>query len=261
MKKFLLIVLILIIFISSAIHASATPPPQIIIWEESELIKLREMVEADENELQDYLRRMNYRINGMTSREDVIKFLNIIDSLPIPYVARTRFGSLSHRWDSQRVFLSFLTDIDEVYSFRFTPSGENTNTDRELLFKLPISQDDYINVYSTSESQFNEHGAIFFRMEMDGFIIRAGYNRGRNNEHITTFNPQEAYKDIIITSFAEVPWSTISISFNTFDALMILRAVAGVAELTEEEAARFEISGAPATADAMRILRIVAGIE
>jgi hypothetical protein len=45
---------------------------------------------------------------------------------------------------------------------------------------------------------------------------------------------------------------------TTTDALVILRAVAGVAALTEEEAARFEISGTPATADALRILRVVA---
>jgi hypothetical protein len=47
---------------------------------------------------------------------------------------------------------------------------------------------------------------------------------------------------------------------TTADALMILRAVAGVAELTDAQIARFEISGTPATADAMRILRVVAGL-
>jgi internalin A len=47
---------------------------------------------------------------------------------------------------------------------------------------------------------------------------------------------------------------------STADALTILRAVAGVTALTDAEAARFEISGTPATADAMRILRVVAGL-
>jgi hypothetical protein len=47
---------------------------------------------------------------------------------------------------------------------------------------------------------------------------------------------------------------------TTSDALLILRAVAGLIELTDEQAERFGIDSAPATADALRILRIVAGL-
>jgi hypothetical protein len=49
-------------------------------------------------------------------------------------------------------------------------------------------------------------------------------------------------------------------ALNTSDALMILRAVAGLAELTDAQIARFGIDGEPSTADAMRILRVVAGL-
>ncbi|MDR2559590.1 MAG: hypothetical protein LBC86_08640 [Oscillospiraceae bacterium] len=121
----------------------------------------------------------------------------------------------------------------------------------------------------TQNFNLNAHGAISFMMEIDGFKVSVGYSRGDNN-HITTFNPVEAYSDMIITSFAEAPWSTISPAvaeeliveepLSTADAMTILRTVAGLTAMTEEEAARFEISGAPSTADAMRILRVVAGL-
>jgi hypothetical protein len=48
--------------------------------------------------------------------------------------------------------------------------------------------------------------------------------------------------------------------FTTADALTVLRAAAGLLELTAEQAERFGIDSAPATADALRILRIVAGL-
>jgi hypothetical protein len=49
-------------------------------------------------------------------------------------------------------------------------------------------------------------------------------------------------------------------ALNTSDALMILRAVAGLAELTDAQIARFGINGEPTTNDALRILRTVAGL-
>jgi hypothetical protein len=47
---------------------------------------------------------------------------------------------------------------------------------------------------------------------------------------------------------------------TTSDALLVLRAVAGLAELTDAQIARLGIDGEPTTNDAMRILRTVAGI-
>jgi hypothetical protein len=47
---------------------------------------------------------------------------------------------------------------------------------------------------------------------------------------------------------------------TTSDALTILRAIAGLTAMTDEEMARFGINGEPTTEDAMRILRSVAGL-
>jgi hypothetical protein len=46
---------------------------------------------------------------------------------------------------------------------------------------------------------------------------------------------------------------------TTSDALTVLRAVAGLTTLTDAQIARFGISGEPTSADAMRILRFIAG--
>jgi outer membrane protein assembly factor BamB len=48
--------------------------------------------------------------------------------------------------------------------------------------------------------------------------------------------------------------------FTTQDALTVLRAVAGVAALTNEQLCRLRIFGLPTTTDALQILRIVAGL-
>jgi hypothetical protein len=48
--------------------------------------------------------------------------------------------------------------------------------------------------------------------------------------------------------------------FTTADALIILQAAAGLIELNEWQIVRFEIDGEPTTADALRILRLVAGL-
>jgi hypothetical protein len=49
-------------------------------------------------------------------------------------------------------------------------------------------------------------------------------------------------------------------ALTTADALTVLRAAAGLIELTAEQAAKFGISGAPSTSDALRILRVAAGL-
>jgi hypothetical protein len=67
-------------------------------------------------------------------------------------------------------------------------------------------------------------------------------------------NVIDGYKvDLSVLDFFSLP-------FTTSDALLVLRAVAGLAELTDAQIARFGIDGEPVTADALRILQIVAGL-
>ncbi|MDR2558477.1 MAG: hypothetical protein LBC86_02890, partial [Oscillospiraceae bacterium] len=125
MKKIILIILILSIFTIPA-NAMQGPPLQIIIWGEEELLKLREMTEADENELLDYLRHANYFANGMKSREAAVAFLELLDSLPIPYETGMQFSSLTYYPDSeyQTFSIRFSNETGERYSFRLFAGGD-----------------------------------------------------------------------------------------------------------------------------------------
>ena len=247
MKKILIAILIFVTFI---IHANAAPPPMIIIRSEEIITEMREMAEADDKELLSFLIRTNYDMNGIRNRDDLIWFLELIDSLPIPYVEGTEFLSLSYSPGSQRFYVFFETEIEEYYSYYYFLN--------ENYYERPFpTRPQYFNL--------NSHGAISFMMEIEGFNVSVGYNRG-NNEHITTFNPYETYKNMIVTSFREAPWSTLDtedeqISFTTADALTVLRAATGMAMLTEAEVVRFGIVGELSTADALRILRIAVGLS
>jgi hypothetical protein len=269
MKKIISVILILIFFISLTTYVSASPPPQIIIWGEEELLKLREMTEADENELLDYLRHANYFANGMKSREAAVAFLELLDSLLIPYEKGMRFSSFTYYPDSinQTFDISFRSEAGERHSFRLFAGGDRGKSafeeslNGEQLVEAYRSQNGKLIVYypPTSWGTFpSERGGYQFPTEINGYFMRSGYSPGDSG--ITGVTLENIYRNMTVSSFAEAPWSIISISFNTSDALMILRAVAGVTALTDGEMTRFEISGEPATADAMRILRVVAGL-
>ncbi|MDR2559016.1 MAG: hypothetical protein LBC86_05680 [Oscillospiraceae bacterium] len=256
MKKFLLIIVIFVIF---SIGANATSSAMVIIRSEERLADMRRMAEASNEELAKFLSGY-FSDNGIRTREDLISFLELLDSLPLPFIPETQFNQIVYWPSDSDTYIVFSTEIGETHTLRY--NFVNKNNLGELLYRYNINQKDYINVYSSSASQnfeLNDGGAIFFIMEIDGFLVRAGYNRG-NNHDILTVNPEEMYSDLIITSFREAPWSTMSVSFTTTDALTILRAIAGLTAMTDEEMARFEISGAPSTGDAMRLLRVVAGL-
>jgi hypothetical protein len=245
MKKVLSATLVLIILAIFTVSVSAAPPPRIIIRGEESLLEIRKIAEADEEVLKEYLLRTDYFINGLRSREDLISFLELLDSLPILYGTGMHFRSLTYYPESKRVNIFFGTEIGEVHSYYYF-LDENRN-------EMPFPTE-------AQNFNLNEHGAISFMMDIEGFNISVGYNRGRNNEHILTVNPKEMYSDMIITSFREEPWRTIPVSFTTADALTILRAVAGLTTLTDAQVARYGISGEPAAADAVAVLRIVAGL-
>jgi hypothetical protein len=263
MIKALTIILILIIFNTFITTASAEPPAQIIIRSEEELAEMRRMVYASDEILIDYLNRTAHSWNGITNREEVIKFLNFIDSLPIPYIKGTRFSAIVCYMEDKNTHIFFLSEAGEIHSYLFYPIDIWFGVaDAEKKINDFFEGYNRLNFYTSLESQdfeLNENGGIAFAMEIDGFVVSIRYGRG-NNEDITTFNPQEVYKDMVVTSFREAPWSTISVTFTTTDALTILCAVAGMVTLTDAQIARYGISGTPATANAMRILRVVAGL-
>ncbi|MDR2558603.1 MAG: hypothetical protein LBC86_03535 [Oscillospiraceae bacterium] len=277
MKKILSTI---IIFVILSISASAVPPPMIMIESEEELFEMREMVNASDKELEEFLFRTALIFNGMSKREHVVMFLELLDSLPIPYETGMRFAGLVYypTYSTQDFSIFFTNEAGEQHSFNLTTKREREEGVVKRIFRnlgeevslLYTCQDNRMRVYSRPHVWDSDNIGIFrFPMEIDGLYLMVRYFY-RGDECVSTVTPESIYGNMIITSFAEAPWSTISPAvveeliveepLTTADAMTVLRAVAGLTATTDEDMARFEIDSTPTTADALRILRIVAGL-
>jgi hypothetical protein len=155
------------------------------------------------------------------------------------------FGS--RRWQEYRVFTDediqallsrdetiitaqFATEYAIVIEGRaFSPAWVYLHTpeDYEAVGITPEMIEEKLHLYA--EFSFTEEATLAFEAKLSGFLGR----------------------DVVLAEER---------AMSTADALLVLRAVAGLAELTDAQIARYGISGEPAAADAVRILRIVAGL-
>ncbi|MDR2558251.1 MAG: hypothetical protein LBC86_01715 [Oscillospiraceae bacterium] len=254
MKKLLLIPLAIVILIT--FMAPSVGVFQIVIRGEEGLAELRRIVEADEEELKEYIRHIRLYTSDRITRECLINLLGFFDSLPLPSTSEIRFSGLSYFPDWNEISVGFLTDIGE--SYRFINLGRREIAKGELLFKLDMNFENLVNIYSTTSSQdfkLNWRGDISFIVDIDDFVFNVTYNHG-DNWHIRTVNPEEMFKFL----YGVEPWVYVPEPFTTEEALIILQAAAGLTTLSDDDIARFEIDSTPTTADALRILRIVAGL-
>jgi hypothetical protein len=281
MKKILILILALVIFVGFAITSLSAPPPssQVTIRNEEELARLRMIVEAGEEDFKGYS-------SALRTYEAVIAFLELLDSLPIPYSDGMQFSSLTYYPNSSnRTFdISLRNKTGEGYSYRFFTAGDRGRSlferHGEPLIEIYRSQDGKIIIYSPLEawgSPENEHGIYIFPMEINGFFIRATYSPWDSG--ITDTTPQNIYRNMVATSLKDVTWIVRYLpsgevglgdvegddvsdtdEVTTSDALEILRAATGLATLTDAEKVRLGISGEPTTADALRVLRIATGL-
>jgi hypothetical protein len=258
MKKLLIAALVFVLLATPA--SALSPPPSISIRGDEELLEMRKMAEAEEEVLLNYLNRFSFIGVGLKSREDLISFLELIDSLPILYLPEMRFRDIWYVPSYNNDFdISFESENGE--SFRFgIPSKER----RAIVdfFEIEVTliyecQDKRMKIYTCLERWFpSERGTYHFSMEIDGFIVH--FTRfPRDNERSIDIFLKEIHENMIITSFKDEPWRT---TLNTSDALLILQATAGLIELTHAQVVKFGIGGAPTTADALKILRIIAGL-
>ncbi|MCL2698435.1 MAG: hypothetical protein FWE74_10210, partial [Oscillospiraceae bacterium] len=115
MKKTISFILVLVIFITFAINASARPN-QIVINSEEELAEMRRMAEAEG--ITAYLIRTGYYDNGLRYRADVVAFLELLDSLPIPFIPGMIFTNVTY-FPGRELFIVLVTETRERYSFDF----------------------------------------------------------------------------------------------------------------------------------------------
>ncbi|MCL2636881.1 MAG: hypothetical protein FWD48_00785 [Oscillospiraceae bacterium] len=260
MKKLLLIPLAILILITFL--ASAPPPVQIVVRGEEGLAELREIVEADDEKLREYARRHEHYRGQHVTREMLINLLTLFDSLPLPSTSEIRLNGISYfpHWNS--IDVSFRTDIGELYNFQL--SGRGKIETWEFLFELDMNFEDLVKVYSDMNSRdfiMTRYGNInfIFIIDIDNFVFRITYYPGDypgEKSLIRSVNPEEIFEFLYGVS----PWVYVPEPFTTEEALIILQAVAGTIELSDEQSARFGIENAPTSADALRILRAVAGL-
>jgi hypothetical protein len=99
----------------------------------------------------------------------------------------------------------------------------------------------------------------FHRIWDDGVFLESR-NMARNIRYREALTSEVKAIDLTDTAAVRMLINHLTQPFTTAEALTVLRAAAGLIELTDEQAERFAIDGEPTTADALRILRIVAGL-
>jgi hypothetical protein len=281
MKKLLSIILIFAIFITFTTYASASPPRQIIIRSEEELTKMREMAEAFG--ITAYLIRTGYYDNGLRYRADVVAFLELLDSLPIPHGEGMRFSSLIYypNWIHENLSMFFDSENGEWHVFNFRTRNEREEGVVERMFGeevslLYISQDNRMKVYSPPSIWGNipdENGNFFFPMEIDGYYIMTRY-LPEKNANTSMIIPENIYKNMTVTTIRDLTWIERYVSgdiygegfVTTANALEILRFVVGLendiwGRTSAMAAADVNGDGVIDAADALEILRIVVGLS
>ncbi|MDR2558734.1 MAG: hypothetical protein LBC86_04210, partial [Oscillospiraceae bacterium] len=156
MKKILIATLILAIFIAFTVYANASSS-RITIRSAEELAEMRRMIEAPIEELAEYVRK-SFPTEVFTSRQDIISFLELLDSLPIPHEEGMYFSSLTYYpfSNNQTFDISFRNKTGEIHSFRLFAGGDNgkgifeNSSNGESLVEIYRGQDNerQIIVYS-----------------------------------------------------------------------------------------------------------------
>jgi hypothetical protein len=279
MKKILSLTFILIIFIAFTTTINARSSPRITIRSAEELAEMRIMAES--SEIIEYLVRTGHYDNGLETRADVVAFLELLDSLPIPHEEGMRFTGLTYYLGSEnQIFvISFMNETREIQSFRLYIGGDNGRSiiqeslNEEQLIEIYRSQDGKMIVYSPPKawnSFPDERGLYFLPVEINGYFISAGYNPG--NRNVSNVTPQSIYGNMTATTIRDLTWIDRNQPGDIFgegrvtteNAIEILRFVAGLENDIRSQsvmaAADVNGDGKIDTADALEILKIVAGL-
>jgi len=255
MRKLILLVIIFVMFSVSA--SALSPPPSAYFRYQEELSELRKVAEADEIEFSS----VHLPAGALfKNHNDVIKFFELLDSLPFLYMPEMQFRNITYVPSYNMDFdISFESEVGE--RFRFMLSTKEKRTFEEIfgdeLSLLYENQEYNTKIYARPENLPDDRGVYYFCIDIDGYTVyftRFPRDSGRSLEDFL----EDIHENMIITSFRDEPWNN---NFTTDDALTVLRAVAGLSELTAGQAARFGISGTPTTEDVLRILRIIAGLS
>jgi hypothetical protein len=172
---------------------------------------MREVATASEDELQAHLRRTHNIMNGLRSREDVVAFLELLDSLPLPVIQGAELVEIAYYPEQQSLSVLYQVGDSESYSFSFTWNEDTIERIRDLinaesreeLESIP-QEKDRIAVLSRSDFQ-NESDTlriVYYRLEIDGYLV--GVDFRNNNTDIFALDTAEIFEDLILSTFEEL---------------------------------------------------------
>jgi len=276
MKKVLVVLLIPIIFISFTFDVLASIPHIISIDSMGELIELRKMLEADEEDLINYLRQSQ---TGIRNREELEALLSLLDSFPIPIINGKELNLNALMYNPERNSIPTISyDSDDGYFYSFSIRDYRSTTAEEFIKQtyneeailLHQSEDGNVKVYAYPQALLKrvepgaENNSGEFVMDFHGYFVWVIYSH-RSIKDYSTVSAEQLLGGVTLGSieFLEAMHErepAFIIPLTTADALDVLRHVAQLTTLTRRQMTRFEISGRPTTEDAMRILRVVAGL-
>lgn len=96
------------------------PPHQLIFTSIDDLTEFISATELSDDELQEFLNKNNYSMNGVTSREDVSLLSSMIQEKGIPAVDDATLTDLTLFVDTQVIHVMYQLETNEVYSFRYS---------------------------------------------------------------------------------------------------------------------------------------------
>ena len=156
------------------------PPTMIFVDSKEELLELRKMSAADEKVLNEYLIKTSLGMNGVTGRQDLLDFLNLIDSLPIPLVSGAGFPDGVYYYPSHKnVNIHYTNKKGVNYSFTFQTDGADAEYNINLFEKkssdiIYTDELNKITVYSHSEKDGSvDPDMNIYLMNVQGYFVIA----------------------------------------------------------------------------------------
>jgi hypothetical protein len=269
MKKGLILFLVLIMVINYTFEVSAEPPRLTTIRGIEELLEIRRMAEAGGKAFLDYREQTGRSFYGMINFEEIKIFLSVLDSLPIPIISgkELMIRTITYNLDVQEITdISYNCTDGYVYSFDIWDFRPMTAAERikERYYEEPIllyqSDDENVKIYAYPRSILNEVRFNRFVMDFYGYFVWVIYWHEDITDY-STVSAEQLLGGVTLGSIEVLEdMHERRAPLTTSDALTILRAIAGLTALTDEQSARFGINGEPDTADALEVLRIVAGL-
>jgi hypothetical protein len=196
------------------------PPLSIMVRGESELLEMLDMVLAPDDELVEYLERKGHAHNEVETREELLEFLQLANSIPLPVLPQVEFKSVTRSISSYgteiRYYLSSKED-DESYSFQHNSKWSHAAEDIEKETgkkAVPLYQTDRIQVYKSAYDYDLDPKvkSIDFDADFDGCSLWGSY-RNDHLENMPELLPEQYFEGITISSLSEQypheAWTTI----------------------------------------------------